>query len=102
MFDNISKFFDVNPLIGIIIIMFLIAILCCMMNKQSCGCNSNNNEHLTAIPKPAQQVQSQVSQPLPQCTSSVDVKFNASYVGPNKLVNFKTKISGKDYLVRHN
>lgn len=97
MFNNISKFFDVNPLIGIIIIMFLIVILCCMMNNQSCGCNNNNNEHLTATSKPVQQVQSQTSQPLPQCTSSVDVKFNASYVGPNKLVNFKTKINGKDY-----
>lgn len=91
MFKNIIDFFDNNQLLGVIIILFLIiVILWYIMNNHLCEC-SNNNEHLTMTNT------SQISHSLPQCTSSVDIKFNASFVGPNKLVNFKTVIDGKEY-----
>ena len=85
MFNDISKFFDNNLLYGIIIIICLCIILLYIINNKS-HCPIKN-EHMT----------SSIQQPLPKCTNSPDIKFNASYVGANKLINFKTTMGGKEY-----
>ena len=82
MIEKISIFFNNNPLLGIIIVILLVIIIWNLL-KNTTKCQTPEKlEHLTQLPK---------------CDMNTDHKFNTEFVGPMKLINFKTVYNGKEY-----
>lgn len=86
MIEEINKFFNDRPLIGLSLIILLILLLCFICND-----NTNNKlEHLTSDENNTQAI-------LPMCTINTDQVFNSEFVGASKVINFKCTIKDVDY-----
>lgn len=85
MFEEIINFLNDRPLVGILIIVIIIYLL--IDSHMTCNkkISCNKNEHLDGT------VTNQTY------LLNNDDKFNESYVGPTKTVNFKCTINNVDY-----
>lgn len=75
MLNSISNYFDNNFITGIIIIIFIFVLLFYFNNYK---CPSEKET-------------------FNQCSKNNDDEFYKQYVGPTKIINFKTKIDNKEY-----
>lgn len=84
MINNLSKFFNDNPLISIVILILSIIIFWNIINTYTQS-NYFIKEPMTNI------------QPISNCDINTDTNFNSGFVGENKLINFKCTYNGKEY-----
>lgn len=80
MLEETSRFLNNYPLIGIIIVIFIVFVIIYYTKQQNCA---NNKEHL--IPNVSTQ------------SINTDSVFHNTYVGKTKKVNFKCKYDGIEY-----
>lgn len=79
MINEITIFFNKNPVFALVIIIALVYIMYYITQ------NNEPSEHMDQI--------------LPQCTINKDQHFNAQFVETNRVLNFKCNIKGVNYFL---